>query len=68
MHEKTVAETKAWVIDRLNAIDGLKVEYYEIVNGNSLQSITDWSDADYVVGCVTVYCGKVSLIDNINYK
>jgi len=68
MHEKTVAETKAWVIDRLNAIDGLKVEYYEIVNGNSLQSITDWSDADYVVGCVTVYCGKVRLIDNINYK
>ncbi len=25
---KTVAETKAWVIDRLNAIDGLKVNYY----------------------------------------
>ena len=24
---------QAWVIDRLNAIDGLKVEYYEIVNG-----------------------------------
>lgn len=68
MHEKTVAETKAWVINRLNVVDGLKVEYYEIVNGNSLQSITDWSDADYVVGCVTVYCGKVRLIDNINYK
>ncbi len=68
MHEKTVAETKAWVIDRLNAVDGLKVEYYEIVNGNSLQSIIDWSDADYVVGCITVYCGKIRLIDNINYK
>lgn len=68
IEEKNVAETKAWVIDRLNATEGFKVEYYEIVDGNSLKSINDWSAADYIVGCVTVYCGKIRLIDNIKYK
>ena len=24
--------------------------------------------SDYIVGCVTVHCGKVRLIDNIKYK
>ena len=46
----------------------MEVEYYEIVDGNTLQSIKNWDDADYVVGCVTVYCGDVRLIDNIMYK
>lgn len=56
--------------DSLNAIDGLRVEYYEIVNGDTLQDINDWNDAPYVVGCITVFCGSrpVRLIDNIKYK
>lgn len=62
-----VAETRQRVIDDLNAIDQLEVEYYEIVNGITLQPVTDW-EAD-VVGCITVYCGQrpVRLIDNIRY-
>ena len=46
------------------------MEYYEIVDGHSLRAIADWSDAPYVVGCITVYCGArpVRLIDNITYK
>lgn len=65
---QTVAEVQSWVVDKLNATEGLRVEYYEIVDGNSLQSIEKWSDAEYVVGCITVYCGKIRLIDNIRYK
>lgn len=66
----SVAETQEYVTDSLNAIDGLRVEYYEIVNGDTLQDINDWNDAPYVVGCITVFCGSrpVRLIDNIKYK
>ena len=46
----------------------MEVEYYEIVDGYTLQAINDWTDADYVGGCITVYCGDVRLIDNIAYK
>lgn len=66
----TVAETHNLVVGALNATNGLEVEYFEIVNGNTLQPIASWDDAEYVVGCITVYCGArpVRLIDNIKYK
>lgn len=66
--QKTVIETINWVVEKLNSIDGLRVEYFEIVNGKTLQSVNNWSDADYIVGCITVFCGTVRLIDNIQYK
>lgn len=66
----TVAETHDLVVGALNATKGLEVEYFEIVNGITLQSVTSWDDAPYIVGCITVYCGQrpVRLIDNIKYK
>ncbi len=64
----TVADTVKFVVDKINSYPDLEVEYYEIVNGHDMQAIGDWGDSDYVVGCVTVYCGDVRLIDNIAYK
>lgn len=66
----TVAETHDYVADALNAIAGLEVEYFEIVDGITLQSVHTWDETDYVVGCITVYCGSrpVRLIDNIQYR
>ena len=52
----------------INKIDGLRVEYYDVVDGDTLQSVLNWKDANYVVGCITVFCGEVRLIDNITYK
>ena len=61
-HDKVVAD--------INAIDGLEVEYFSIVNGDTLQDVAQWDDSDYIVGCITVYCGKtpIRLIDHIKYK
>ena len=58
------------VVDQINATDGLDVEYYEIVDGNTLQPVDTWDASDYIVGCITVYCGArpVRLIDHIKYK
>jgi pantoate--beta-alanine ligase len=44
------------------------VEYFSIVDGITLEDISDWKDSDYIVGCITVYCGEVRLIDNITYR
>lgn len=64
----TVAETHKFVVDGIAAVDGLELEYFEIVDGDSLQSLTSWDDTTYAVGCITVYSGKIRLIDNIKYK
>jgi pantoate--beta-alanine ligase len=67
-HSKSVAQVKQEVTDKINAIDGMEVEYYEIVNPADMQPIAAWSDAaGEAVGCVTVYMGDVRLIDNIKY-
>lgn len=66
----SVAETHDEVTGRLNAVEGLEVEYFQIVDGLTLQPVENWSDSDYIVGCITVYCGQrpVRLIDNIKYR
>ncbi|MCI7575444.1 MAG: pantoate--beta-alanine ligase [Bacteroidales bacterium] len=61
---QTVQQVQSWVIEQINRIDGLTVEYYEIVDQTTLQPVSDFSHA---IGCVTVYCGDVRLIDNIKY-
>jgi pantoate--beta-alanine ligase len=66
--KQSVEDTKKFVVDRINNQEGLSVEYFEIVDGNTLQSITDWNDSSYIVGCIAVFCGEVRLIDNIRYK
>lgn len=64
----TVSETLKMVEDAIEAAPGLRLEYFEIVDGNTLQKIDSWEDTSYTVGCITVFCGEVRLIDNIKYK
>ncbi|MBQ8466288.1 MAG: pantoate--beta-alanine ligase [Prevotella sp.] len=66
----TLKETHDKVVADINSVEGLDVEYFAIVDGNTLQDIANWEDSPYVVGCITVYCGKtpIRLIDHIKYK
>lgn len=63
----TVEATVRYVVDAVNAVPGMRVEYYEIVDGYTLQPVTEWQQTDFIVGCITVYNGDVRLIDNIAY-
>ncbi|MGN0258363.1 MAG: pantoate--beta-alanine ligase [Bacteroides sp.] len=63
----SVNETKQYVEEAINQAPGLRLEYFELVDGDTLQSIASWDDTTYAVGCITVYCGEVRLIDNIKY-
>lgn len=65
--ELSLADTKKWVIDTINAFPYMNVEYYEIVDADTMQPIGEWSDSATPVGCITVFCGDVRLIDNIKY-
>ena len=62
----TPATLTNWVIAKINEIEGLEVEYYEIVNSNTLQTLQSWDEPS--VGCIAVFCGEVRLIDNIRYN
>ena len=66
----SLKETHDHVVSQINAVDGLDVEYFEIVDGNTLLPVNAWGDSSYTVGCITVYCGSrpVRLIDHIKYK
>ncbi len=76
---RILSESRTWcqelspkaVIERatqlLDAIPTLRVEYFEIVDADTLQPITRWEDSSKPHGCITVYCGEVRLIDNIAY-
>lgn len=64
----SVDAVKKKIVDVLNLYPELNVEYYQVVDGYTLQSIRTWNDAEYIVGCIAVFCGDVRLIDNIVYR
>lgn len=66
----SVDKTRQWVVDAINAVEGLEVEYYSIVDGDTLADVHSWDEAESIVGCITVYCGNtpIRLIDHTRYK
>lgn len=66
----TVQEVHDRVVEQINAVPELEVQYYSIVDGLSLADVTDWNESDDIVGCITVFCGSqpIRLIDHIRYK
>lgn len=68
----TLAEVKSAVEKAIADTSGLELEYFEISDPVTLQPLKDFGhvvnpETGCAVGCITVYCGKVRLIDNIVY-
>ena len=66
--EKSVETLILWVINQLNRYPQLRVEYFEVVDDETLQPVRDWNESDGPIGCIAVFCGEVRLIDNVKYK
>jgi len=66
--KQSVQDIISFVINTINKEPEMNVEYYEIVDGNTLEQINNWSDSKDPVGCITVYCGNIRVIDNIQYN
>lgn len=55
-------------VEAVNAVPGLEVEYFAIVHPGTMQPVQAWDEApEGAIGCITVYCGDVRLIDNISF-
>lgn len=64
----SVNEVRKFVTDHLNSIPGFKVEYFAIVDGETLIPVETWNESAWTVGLITVYVGEIRLIDNIIFR
>ena len=62
-----VAELKSRVINTIHADKNLKVEYFEIVDFDSLKLLNHWADSSKPIACIAVFAGQVRLIDNVRF-
>ncbi|HSH53002.1 MAG TPA: pantoate--beta-alanine ligase [Bacteroidales bacterium] len=63
----SVKETKEWVVSTINNNPYLDVEYFEIVDENTLLPIENWEQPENKRGCIAVNVGDIRLIDNIGF-
>ncbi|BDD07679.1 pantothenate synthetase [Fulvitalea axinellae] len=64
----SLKDVKESVLRKFAKSEALDLEYFEIVNADSLQPIENWCDAERAQACVAAFLGQVRLIDNINLK
>ena len=63
----TVSQIKKWVKDQINSNPFMELEYFEIVNAETLMPVHSVNDAKTLRGCIAVKMDKVRLIDNIPF-
>jgi len=63
----SVDEVKKWVVETIDKNPFLKTEYFEIVDSKELMPVNNWDSKVNKTGCIAVHCGKVRLIDNVNF-
>lgn len=64
----SIADTKAQVAEQINADKELDVDYFDIVDADSLNSLSSWDESNNIFGCIAVKVGAIRLIDNIRLK
>ncbi len=61
----TVSEMKKWVINEIESSPLLKVDYFEIIDSNTLNQISHWNSSKDIRACIAVKTSKIRLLDNI---
>lgn len=62
-----ICEIIEYVVNTINRSDLMKVEYFEIADGDSLMPIYHWHESKNPMGFIVVNLGEIRLIDNINF-
>lgn len=60
-----VSELKEWAVKKMEETPGLRVEYFEIGDRDTLLPIDRWAHKDRAVAFVAAFLGDVRLIDNL---
>ncbi len=63
----TVSEVKKYVENEFLKNTKLDLEYYEIVDDLTLESIKTWNDSEHITACIVAHIGGVRLIDNMQF-
>jgi pantoate--beta-alanine ligase len=61
----SVADLQKWVSENINENPSLQLDYFEIVNSETLLPVSSWEETKNMRACVAVKVGSVRLIDNI---
>lgn len=64
---ETPQKISQWAMENIASL-GFRPEYFEIVDGYTLQRIDTFEAADLVVACTAAWVGEVRLIDNMILK
>ena len=64
----SVDELKKWAVENINTDKELDVEYFDIVDSLTLQSVSSWDTPGQKFACVAVKVGEIRLIDNIQLQ
>lgn len=64
---KSLIEIRNLVVDSINNIPHLEIEYFELVDDINLMHVTEWDDKMQITGCIAVKVGNIRLIDNIAF-
>jgi pantoate--beta-alanine ligase len=67
MATEAAEEVKTWAMQQLSQTD-FRPEYFDVVDGRTLQPIENSASSDYIVACVATWLGEVRLIDNMILK
>lgn len=68
IEKKSPNEIVKWIEEQISNYYQLKLEYFEIVNAQTLLPIKTWDECDEIIGCIAVFLNEIRLIDNIFYK
>ncbi|MBS1763639.1 MAG: pantoate--beta-alanine ligase [Bacteroidetes bacterium] len=60
-----VSAAKNQVINSIQSVQPFKVEYLDIVNADTLISLSQWTESSPMRACIAVWCNEVRLIDNV---
>ncbi len=62
-----VDKIKENVVKEINANPYLEVEYFEIVDNDTLESVSENKITNNMTGCIAVFAGNIRLIDNVSF-
>lgn len=58
---------KKWVKEQIECCKGFEIDYFEVVDSFTLQSLENMSDSSNRRACIAVKVGNIRLIDNIEF-
>ena len=68
VNELSVKDLICWVVKSINDDPNLIVEYFTLVDSETLQPVSNWDDSKSIIGCIVVKAGQIRLIDNTFFK